>query len=63
MILAAQILLGYAAFCVLWFGLFSKVLSDGSAGSLGLALVPSIPAILLYVEVREAMREMIYGRK
>lgn len=60
-----EILVGYLIFCVIWFTLFNTVLSDGSAGSFGLSLLPLapiiVPPVLLYVEVRDAFRDLVRG--
>lgn len=57
-----EIIGSYALFALLWFILFNTILSDGSAGSFGLSLLPlapiGVPLVLIFVEIREAIRDI-----
>ena len=57
-----EIAASYVIFTALWFILFNTILSDGSAGSFGLSLLPlapiGVPIVLLIVEIRDAIRDI-----
>lgn len=56
--LVLEIFAGYLAFCAGWFALI-HLITYGSAGALGASLVPAIPLILVYVELRNVWQRLI----